>query len=192
MPSTRKAVFIGRDGTLTGDCAGSPDCLNLATGAATGLPLLHAAGYRLIVASNEPGIARGSYRESAMAGVESRLRDMLSEIGVPLAGFYFCPHHPDGIASPYARSCRCRKPRAGMLHQAALEQRIDLGASWMIGDLLDDVETAHQVGSRAALIDNGREREWRTDDQRRPDCIATDLAEAALIIASWARGGIRA
>lgn len=189
-----KAIFVDKDGTLLEDVPYNvdPERMALSQGAATGLPLLHASGYRIIVVTNQSGVARGMFAEEALTGVESRVRALLADLGVPLAGFYYCPHHPAGTVPGYSFSCSCRKPAPGMLRRAVGEHRIDLGASWMIGDILDDMEAAHMAGCRALLIDNGNETEWRTEyEPRRPDFIANDLAEAALIIASSARGGIR-
>jgi phosphoglycolate phosphatase-like HAD superfamily hydrolase len=82
-------------------------------------------------------------------------------------------------------------PQPGMLLQATAELHLNPGTSWMVGDVLDEVEAGHLARCRTVLVDDGNELEWRTDELRRPDGIADDLAEAALIIASSTRGGIR-
>jgi histidinol phosphatase-like enzyme len=96
-----------------------------------------------------------------------------------LDGFYYCPHAPDA-------GCDCRKPAPGMLERAAREHGVDLRASWMIGDILDDVEAGRRAGCRTILLDNGNETEWRDGEQRCPDYVARDLAQAAAIIAAAA------
>lgn len=186
---TQKAIFLDKDGTLVQDVPHNvdPQRMALCAGAVTGIPLLFASGYRVVVVSNQPGVAGGLFREADLAPVEVRLREMLAGLGVPLAGFYYCPHDPRGSVTGYAFSCACRTPAPGMLHRAAAELNLDLTISWFIGDLLDDMEAAHAAGSRGLLIDNGHETEWSTEfEPRRPDRIADDLAEAALIIASSA------
>lgn len=190
----KRAIFVADDGAVFDSApeAVDPARLSLAPAARSALPLLHASGYRLFVVAEHPGIARGDYTEEALVPLQARVRELLMTIGVPLSGFYYCPHDPDGHVDAYACACLCRKPAAGLLQRAAGAHKVDLGASWVIGDLLDDVEAAHNAGAHAVLVDNGRETEWRTDINRRPDVIAIDLAEAALIIASSARGGIRA
>jgi len=84
--------------------------------------MLESAGYRIVVVSNQSGVARGFFPESALAAVEGRLGELLAGFGVPLAGFAYCPHHPEGRVARYARACDCRKPAPGMLLRAAAER----------------------------------------------------------------------
>jgi histidinol-phosphate phosphatase family protein len=184
----RKAIFLTRRTILRDD---GPR-LALAPGAHTALPLLHASGYRIVVVSNETGIAHGTHTERSLGGVERDLRSLLDAVGAPLSRFLYCPHHPDGSETLYAFNCDCRMPQPGMVLQAAAELKLAPVACWFIGDTLDEVEAAHLAQCRAVLVDDGQELAWETDHVRRPDAIAEDLADAALIIASSARGGIRA
>jgi histidinol-phosphate phosphatase family protein len=186
--ATMPAVFLDKDGTLVEDVPYNvdPEQIRLAPGAAEGLAALHEAGYALVVVSNQSGVARGRFAEAALPGVERSLRRLLAAFGVPLAGFYYCPHHPEGTVSAYAVRCVCRKPAPGMLHRAASELGIDLARSWMVGDILDDVEAGRAAGCRTILIDNGNETEWRTGPGRRPTRVAADLAEAARLILATA------
>jgi histidinol phosphatase-like enzyme len=103
---------------------------------------------------------------------------------VALDGFYYCPHHPRGALARYACECSCRKPQPGMLMRAAREHGIDLPASWMIGDILHDVEAGNRAGCRSLLIDNGNETEWQRGPGRTPTAIAADLFAAATLIAA--------
>jgi histidinol-phosphate phosphatase family protein len=150
---------------------------------------LHENGYALIVVSNQSGVAHGLFPERALRDVERSLRSQLAEFGVPLAGFYYCPHHPQGHVHGYAIACRCRKPAPGMLRRAAADLDIDLAESWMVGDILDDIEAGRRAGCRTVLIDNGNETEWRRGRRRRPHLRATDLAEAARFILTATRKG---
>lgn len=179
-------VFLDKDGTLLENIPYNvdPARIALAPGAADGLRLLHAAGYRLVVVSNQSGVARGYFPEEALAAVEARLRYLLAQIGVPLSGFHYCPHHPDGKVQGYAIRCTCRKPAPGLLTRAALEYGVDLRQCWMIGDILDDIEAGNRAGCRTVLIFNGNETEWHVSPQRAPDYVAFDLAQAARIIVS--------
>jgi rfaE bifunctional protein kinase chain/domain len=180
------AVFVDKDGTLVEDVPYNvdPDLIRLAPGAVEALPLLHASGYRLIVISNQSGVARGYFNEDALGAVETRLRDLLAGMGVPLTGFYYCPHHPGGSVSGYARACDCRKPEPGLILQAARDHDVDLDRSWFIGDILHDVEAGRRAGCRTILLDNGHETEWQTGPYRTPHHVAPDLAAAARIVAS--------
>ncbi len=108
------AIFLDKDGTIIEDVPYNvdPSLIRLTRGAVEGLKNLHAGGYLLIVITNQSGVARGLFAETAMTAVEERLREILLEYGIPLAGFYYCPHHPSGTISAYAIQCSCRKPGA--------------------------------------------------------------------------------
>lgn len=177
----RKAVFLDKDGTLIHDIPYNvnPALIELMPGAGYGLWRLYAAGYDLIVVSNQSGVARGFFREEALHYVEQRLHLLMAEVGVRLSGFYYCPHLPNGEVVAYSIDCDCRKPAPGLLVRAATDLNIDLSQSWLIGDILNDVEAGHRAGCRSVLLDNGNETEWELSSLRRPDFIADDLTEAA-------------
>jgi len=183
---SRKAVFLDKDGTLLEDVPYNvePARMRLQHGAAQGVQRLHTDGFAIVVVSNQSGVARGYFDESALMAVEMRLRQMVNELGVPLTGFCYCPHHPDGVVPRYAIECDCRKPKAGMVLRAACEHGLSLGESWLIGDILDDVEAGRGAGCRTILIANGGETMWRINPARLPDFVASDLTEAAAIIHS--------
>ena len=185
-----KAVFLDKDGTLIEDVPYNvdPERVQLTQGAVEGLQLLNASGYQLIVITNQSGVARGYFPELALVAVEARLRQLLADAGVPLAGFYYCPHHPDGVVQEFAKNCSCRKPEPGLLLYAADKHNINLAQSWFIGDILNDVEAGHRAGCKTVLIDNGNETEWQMSQQRSPHYIVTDLTKAALVITSEDNG----
>jgi histidinol-phosphate phosphatase family protein len=174
------AVFLDKDGTLVENVPYNvdPQKIKLAAGAEEGLPALYRAGFQMVVVSNQSGVARGIFPESALAPVETRLRELLAGLGVPLAGFYYCPHHPDGSVAAYARLCECRKPAPGLILRAEKELQLDLGRSWFVGDIADDVEAGRRAGCRTILVGDGRE----CDKDSPPDHVAVDLADAALFI----------
>ncbi|HLW66337.1 MAG TPA: HAD family hydrolase [Gemmataceae bacterium] len=177
-------IFLDKDGTLIDNVPYNvdPERIALAAGAVEGLRMLAAAGFRVAVVSNQSGVARGYFPETALTDVEKCVRRLLAEIGVPLAGFFYCPHHPKGTVPRYARACECRKPAPGMLLTAARQLKVELPACWMVGDLLDDVEAGRRAGCRTILIDNGNETEWQMGPYREPEFRAPDLAEAARLI----------
>lgn len=178
------AVFLDKDGTLVDDVPYNVDVqrMSLVAGAGTALRALAGAGYRLIVISNQSGVARGYFAEDALQPVEDRLRTMLADEGVTLAGFYYCPHLPDGIVPAYARNCSCRKPQPGLIRAAAAAHGLDLTRSWVVGDILDDVEAGRRAGCATVLIDNGNETEWALSDERVPHYVVASIVEASAAI----------
>ena len=178
------AVFLDKDGTLVEDVPynADPQLMKLTQGAIEGLQLLQAAGYKLIVITNQSGVARGYFPESALVGVEKQLRDILITSGVKLNGFYYCPHHPDGTLSKYSISCNCRKPKPGLILRAAIEQNIDLQKSWFIGDTLNDVEAGCRAECTTILIDKADKPNLPKPQLQTPHYIVPDLAKAANVI----------
>ncbi|HEX8615029.1 MAG TPA: HAD family hydrolase [Telluria sp.] len=180
-----RAIFLDKDGTLVDDVPynAEPRRITLCSGAGAALRLLARLDYRFFIISNQDGIAHGYFGEDAMGCIERRLADLLFREHLSLDGFYYCPHHPAGKVAPYAMACMCRKPMPGMLQRAAREHGIDLHASWMVGDILHDVEAGNRAGCRTLLIDKGNETEWQLGPHRVPTSIATDLYAAAVMIA---------
>ncbi|MBD2108428.1 HAD family hydrolase [Nodosilinea sp. FACHB-13] len=175
------AIFLDKDGTLLEDVPYNvdPAQMRLCAGVATGVQRLHEAGFALVVVTNQSGVARGYFAEAAIAPMERRLRQLL---GVPIAGFYYCPHHSQGSVAGYGVSCSCRKPEPGMLLRAQADLGLDLGCSWMVGDILNDVEAGRRAGCRTVLIDNGNETEWILTPGRVPHQIAQTFDQAADLI----------
>ena len=179
------AVFFDKDGTLLDDVPYNvdPARMRFASGAADTLALLAHYPLRLFVVSNQAGVALGRFPYAALDAVEARLRAMFASCGATLAGVYWCPHHPQGSVSPYAGHCECRKPAPGMLLRAAREHGVDLASSWMVGDILNDVEAGNRAGCRTILVDCGNETEWQTSSARVPYAFVTNLRDAAQMIA---------
>lgn len=180
----KRAVFLDKDGTLIDDVPYNVDrgriCLR--PGAVDALLLLLGHGYELIVVSNQPGVALGRFPAGALRAVEQHLDDLFLAHGFRLAACYWCPHHPDGTVPGYALTCTCRKPMPGMLQAAAAEHGLDLSRSWLVGDILDDVEAGRRAGCRTVLLDVGSETEWRKGPWRKPHHVAPDLLSAAAAI----------
>ena len=185
-----RAVLLDKDGTIVEDIPYNvdPTRLKLAEGAGRALRQLQRAGFKLIVVTNQSGIARGLITEQDVRVVERALRAALRREGVELEDFYFCPHHPNGVVPDYSVACDCRKPRPGMLERAARDHGIALEHSWMVGDILDDVEAGRRAGCRTVLVGGGNETVWRLTPMRAPHVQATDLAEAARAILTGAPG----
>lgn len=176
----KKAIFLDKDGTLIHDMPYNVDTslIRWNDGVFESLRLLKDRGYLLIVVSNQSGIAHGYFTEREMMIVRTKMYHDLVEAGARLDGFYFCPHHPDGVVADYAKVCHCRKPAPGMILQAADDFNIDLSQSWMIGDILNDIEAGNNAGCKTILINNGNETEWITTEERTPDFTVHNIKEA--------------
>lgn len=179
-----RAIFLDKDGTLIEDIPYNvnPDLIRLTSGAVEGLKKLKTKGYLLIVISNQSGIAHGYFQKDAIEQVKGKLTEILGVSEISLDGFFYCPHHPQGVVTSYTMSCNCRKPKPGMLLHAAKDYNINLSQSWMVGDILNDVEAGNNAGCKTILINNGNETEWEINDKRKPTTIVRDLNEAATFI----------
>lgn len=180
----RRAVLLDKDGTLVENVPYNvdPRRILLAPGAEAALRSWHRAGYVIAVVSNQAGVARGRVQEHEVEQAGTVLREIVAGAGATLAGFYFCPHDPDGRVERYRVACECRKPAEGLLRRAARELEFDLANSWMIGDILDDIEAGRRAGCRTVLIDNGNETEWVSGPKRRPHHLVSRLDQAAELI----------
>lgn len=188
----RRAVFFDKDGTLIEKMPfnADPARMTFTPHALTALRRLDAAGFALVVVTNQPGLATGHFARVELVRLERALTERVrDEAGVMLTGFYACPHPPGEGDRP---ACLCRKPAAGLLRQAALTHRIDLARSWMVGDTLDDVEAGRRAGARSVLLDVGNETQWRITPLRTPHHRVADLLEAAELIVGQARPAVDA
>ena len=178
-----RAIFLDRDGTLVEPrhYPSRPEDLILFAGVGPDLRALQGAGFRLVVITNQSGLARGLFGADDLALMHEHLGRELARFDVTLDGIYHCPHHVEGIVPALAIECACRKPQPGMLLQAAADLDLDLGRSWFIGDILDDVEAGGRAGCRRILVDLGTEG-TPTSPLRRPDFVARDTRHALRII----------
>lgn len=178
------AVFMDKDGTLITDVPynADPGRIRLEPGALVAMRLLHQVGLPVILVSNQSGVAMGRFQEEDLNGVHQRIDQLLMPEGVQLHGFFHCPHHPHALLPRYRVACRCRKPLPGLLLRAAEELGIRLSGSWMVGDILDDVEAGRRAGCTTVLLDNGHETEWLLTPNRVPHVVVPTLEQAARCI----------
>ena len=178
MPSRHKAAFLDRDGTIIEEkhYIADPGQVVLAAGAVEGLKALRELGYKLIVVTNQSGIARGLYAESDFQAVQKRVGATLAAEGIVLDAVFYCPHHPD-----FTGPCDCRKPGPGMYRQAERNLAIDLAASVYIGDRLKDVLPAREFGGIGILVGTGYGQE---EKRAAPAWVhfAEDLSGAAEVV----------
>jgi D-glycero-D-manno-heptose 1,7-bisphosphate phosphatase len=178
----RPAVFLDRDGTIIEDTGyiDSPERVRLLPGAASALRELREAGYRVVVVSNQSGVARGHFDEATLLKVHQRMEELLNQEGVQLDATYYCPflEGPAATVSEYRQESDLRKPEPGMLLRACDELDIDLARSWMIGDSPRDVEAGRRAGCRTILLSaNGL-----PDDPAGADYVARDLSDAVVVV----------
>jgi histidinol-phosphate phosphatase family protein len=181
-PLPRPAVFLDRDGTLTPERGylGNPAELELLPGVLAGLRAVDALGYALVVVTNQSAIGRGLFSAAEVGAVHARLRILLREGGVELAGLFVCPHHPEA-------DCPCRKPKPGLLHQAIDALGLATAGSWMVGDHAKDMAAARAAGVRGLLVRTGwgasQEEAARAAGLTAED-VVSDLGAAAARIAA--------
>ena len=173
----RPAVFLDRDGTVSEEVGylNHASRFRLLNGAAEAIRRLNEASLPVIVVTNQSGVGRGYFPEQLVRDVHDRMKAELQEAGARLDGVYYCPH----VA---ADGCDCRKPKTGMLEQAARELELDLEKSFVVGDRHGDVELAHCAGARSVLVRTGYgagELAWHAKNwPRQPEFVAADLPEA--------------
>ncbi|MBI2058885.1 MAG: HAD family hydrolase [Nitrospirae bacterium] len=180
-----RAVFLDRDGTVCEEVgyANHLSRIRLLRPSAGAIRRLNKAGFKIIIVTNQGGVAKAYFPESFLAQAHGYLRAELRKRGAKIDDVYYCPHHTDGEVKKYTRKCECRKPRTGMLLAASRKHGIDLRSSFMVGDKGVDVELGKNVGAKAILVRTGygagevafRKKYWKA----RPDYIADDLADAA-------------
>lgn len=183
-----RAVFLDRDGVLIEDVhlLTRPEQVVIPPGVPAALRALGEAGFKLIVVSNQPVVARGLVSEADVRAVNAHMESLLRGAGAPpLDGVYVCPHHPNATLPAYRLDCDCRKPRPGLFRRAAAEWGLDLGASFAVGDRITDIIAGARAGCRTVLVQTGRHEEKPIetseplDTSIQPDHRCADLAAAA-------------
>ncbi len=149
-----KAVFVDRDNTLIEDPGylADPSALRLLPGAELAVKSFMQAGYKVVVVTNQSGVARGILTEETLGKIHDRLRALLEGKGAHLDAIYYCPFHPEGSVEEYALDSDLRKPKPGMLLQAAEEMDLDLAESWMIGDSARDIDAGQRAGTKTIRV----------------------------------------
>jgi len=181
---TEKAIFFDRDGTLIEDPGylNDPDQVKILEGVPQALVQLKALGYKLVVVSNQSGIARGILTEKVLDDIHNRLKQLLVRENAYLDAIYYCPYHPDGVVPKYRKESELRKPNPGMLHAAAADMDIDLERSWMVGNSPADVEAGLRAGCRTILIERSFDHNRFDAGTPKPDYKSVNIKEAVNII----------
>ena len=185
---TRLAVFLDRDGVLVEEVhlLVNPSQVRLFECVPAAIQSLKRSGFKVIVVSNQTVVARGLAAVKDIDRIHDTIQQLLGEAnGSHIDAFYFCPHHPNATLLEYRIDCDCRKPRPGMLIQAAHENDIDLQGSYMVGDRITDIIAGVRAGCKTILVQTGAhlQKPIETSDpidvSTQPDFICEDLGQAA-------------
>lgn len=175
----RRALFLDRDGTVNRevDYLARVEDLELLPGAAEAIARANAAGWLVVVYTNQSGVARGLLTEADLAAIHTELDRRLGAVGGRVDRYESCPHHPEIGEPPYRSDCTCRKPLPGMLLDAAAALDIDLAASAAVGDSVRDLDAARAAGvPDRYLVETGKGADQRAglapDDRLVPDLAA--------------------
>ena len=162
LANKQKAIFLDRDGTINKYVGflTKTEQFELLPGVAAAVRLINKSGYLAIVVTNQPVIARGDCTWEELIHIHNKMETELGKDGAFLDAIYICPHHKDkgfeGERPEYKYDCNCRKPKAGLLLQAATDFNIDLSCSYMIGDSESDMLSGKNAGCKDSfLVENG-------------------------------------
>ncbi len=192
--SMDRAIFLDRDGVINEivyhqdigviDTPFTPQQFQLLPGVAEAIRLINQTNFKAIVVSNQPGIAKNHFTEEILEQIDQKMRKELAKEGAFFDGIYYCLHHPDGSNGKYRKVCECRKPKPGLLLQAAGDLNIDLTQSYVIGDSITDVLAGQRAGCKTLLIGRMKCDLCRLMDREgaSPDLIVAGLLEAIKVI----------
>ena len=189
-PSLRPAVFLDRDGTINEQMGyiNHLSRFHLLPGVAEAIRTLNEHDLPVVVVTNQSGLARGYFPASLLAEVHTEMHRLLAAARASIDGLYVCPHHPEAKVERYRLACNCRKPKTGLLEQAAREMHLDLPRSFMVGDRWSDIRCGAAVGATTVLVLTGYGRGDQCyigpGQAVQPEYIAEDLQAAAQWICS--------
>jgi D-glycero-D-manno-heptose 1,7-bisphosphate phosphatase len=179
----KPAVFLDRDGTIIEEVGylNRLDRLAFFPWTIDAIRSLNAAGFAVVVVTNQAGVAQGYYDEAFVRETHRRIDQAVRAGRARVDAYYYCPHHPAAKVEAYRQACECRKPGTGMLRQAAAQLDLDLSRSYVVGDRWGDVELARAAGAKAVIVTTGYATgtEQRADAAAAADHVADNLAGAA-------------
>lgn len=183
-----RAVFLDRDGVITHDpphYAHRIDQLKLIPKSAEAIRLLNEYGFKVVVVSNQSGVAKGYYQERDVEIFNGAMKNELEKSGAYIDAVYYCPHHPEAKIEAYRIDCDCRKPEPGMFKRAEKDLNLDLKPSFLVGDKMSDIEAGYRTGCKTILVLTGHgsdEVKKNANMNIKPNYISKDLYAASQLI----------
>ncbi len=196
----QRAVFLDRDGVINKmyynaafglvDSPANLGQFELLSGVGKAIAKLNEIGFLVFVVSNQPGIAKGKFTKELLDAMTEKMQNRISFEGGNIDKVYYCLHHPEALIDEYRLHCECRKPKTGLLLQAAKEWDVDLSLSYMIGDGVTDVEAGQRAGTKTFFVNKLKcyHCESFVENKVAPDYIVGDLREAITVIQSIEAG----
>lgn len=188
----KRAAFLDRDGTVIEEVGylNRLDRVAFFPWTVDAIRVLNQAGLLVVIVTNQAGVARGYFDEALVRETHELMDRRLRAGGARIDAYYYCPHHPDGVVEALRQTCECRKPRPGMIHQAARDLDIDVAGSFVVGDRWLDVDMGRAAGARTVLVRTGYglEEEARPPGSGTADAVADNLMDAA----AWILRGLEA
>lgn len=180
MIAINKAVFLDRDGTINKEInyLYRPEDFIFIPGTVEAIKIFHELNYKVIVVTNQAGVAKGYYSEKDVKTLHGYIDELLASKNAYIDAYYYCPHHPEGIVKKYKIECNCRKPNIGMIEQAVEDFNINLDESIIIGDKEIDIQTGKKAGiGKCILVRSGHQVD---EDKTKADVIYDKLYDFAL------------
>jgi D,D-heptose 1,7-bisphosphate phosphatase len=173
-------VFLDRDGTLLeeGNFVDRLDRLLFFPYSIDAVRCLNRAGFAVVIVTNQSGVARGLYSEDFVREAHGYIDEQLKAVGARVDGYYYCPHHPQGLVDALRTDCECRKPKPGQLLQAARDLHLDLTGSFIVGDRWKDIEAGEAVAARGILVRTGYGRDQEHAHSPRGAVVVDNLIQA--------------
>jgi len=190
----KRAVFLDRDGVINQmvyhpdfglvDSPANPDAFRILPGVPQAIARLNQSGFLVVVVTNQPGIAKGKFTPVLFEAMNQKMEAEIAASSGHLDGIYSCLHHPESILPELKCRCECRKPKPGLLLNAARDLEIDLNTSYMIGDGITDIQAGLSAGTKTFFVSSRKCYicDSLAQQNARPDFIVKDLPEAVRVI----------
>ena len=184
----RIGIFLDRDGTISEE-VGYVDMVekfSIYSFSSKAIKRLNDLGVKVIIVTNQAGIAKGLYTEETLHSIHEKMREILKKEGARIDAVYYCPHHPEGKIDSYRLDCNCRKPKNGLLLKASRELNLNLKDCFIVGDKIRDIKAGNSLGIKSILVLTGYGKEdletINSNDSEKPDFVTENLLEASEII----------